>query len=89
MVYVRFYFAWFVLNLNSFRDWKVLRWNVRGLNSDACQRVVRHKINESGCFVICLEETKCSHIDQRFYGNSVLDALIILCVFPQWALLLV
>lgn len=37
-----------------------------GLNSEARQLAVRQKIDESGCSVVCLQETKCMHIDQRF-----------------------
>ena len=57
---------WFVMNQTSSREWKVLCWNVRGLNSEARQLAVRQKINESGCSVVCLQDTKCMHIDQRF-----------------------
>lgn len=59
-------FIWFVMNPNSFRDWKVLCWNVRGLNSEARQRSVHEKIDETGCSVVCLPEMKCDFFDQRF-----------------------
>ena len=39
---------------------------MRGLNSEARQLAVKQKIDESGCSIICLQETKCMHIDQRF-----------------------
>ena len=39
---------------------------MRGLNSENRQRAVRQKIEESGCSVICLQETKCMHMDQHF-----------------------
>ena len=44
----------------------MLCWNVRGLNSESRQRVVRAKIEESECAIVCLQETKCSFFDQRF-----------------------
>ena len=44
----------------------MLCWNVWGLNSESRQLAVKKKIDESGCSVICLQETKCMHIDQRF-----------------------
>jgi exonuclease III len=47
------------------RKWKVLCWNVRGLNSEARQREVRSKIDESECDIICLQETKCENFDWR------------------------
>lgn len=55
-----------VMNQNNFRDWKVLCWNVRGFNSENRQRAVRQKNDESGCSVICLQETECEMMDQRF-----------------------
>ena len=54
------------MNQSGFKDWKVLCWNVRGLNSEARQLAVKQKIDESGCSVVCLQETKCMHIDHRF-----------------------
>ena len=54
------------MNQTRFRDCKVLCWNVRGLNSEARQLAARQKIDESGCSVVCLQETKCMHIDQLF-----------------------
>ena len=47
------------------KDWKVLCWNVRGLNSEIRQRVVRAKIEESQCSVVFLQETMCDFFDQR------------------------
>ena len=54
------------MSQTNFRDWKILCWNVHGLNSEARQLAVKQKIDESGCSIICLQETKCMHIDQRF-----------------------
>lgn len=47
------------------RKWRVLCWNVRGLNSDNRKRDVRNKIDESECDIICLQETKCEVFDWR------------------------
>jgi exonuclease III len=49
----------------SKRKWRVLCWNVRGLNADTRQREVRSKIEESECDIICLQETKCEEFDWR------------------------
>ena len=65
MIYFCCFVLWFVMNQNSVRDWKVFCWNVHGLNSDARQRAVREKIDESSSPIVCLQETKCTHIDQR------------------------
>lgn len=53
------------MNSQQTRDWKVLCWNVSGLNSEERQISVRAKIEESQCSVICLQETKCEFFDQR------------------------
>ena len=45
-----------------FRNWRVLCWNVRGLNSGDRQRDVRANIKRK-CSIICLQETKCEHFD--------------------------
>jgi exonuclease III len=47
------------------RKWRVLCWNVQGLNSEDRQREVRAKIDESDCDIICLQETKCENFDWR------------------------
>jgi len=48
----------------QFRTWKVLCWNVRGPNSD--KNSLRDKISESGCDIICLQETKKENFDLQF-----------------------
>ena len=57
-----YYFStqWLSMNRVTMCSWKVLCWNVRGLNSDARQRSVREKVIESQCSVLCLQETKLS-----------------------------
>jgi hypothetical protein len=47
-------------------DWLVLDWNVIGLNDRDKRLVVYNKIDESNCFVICLQETKCAIFDHSF-----------------------
>jgi hypothetical protein len=53
------------MNNTSRRSWRVLCWNVRGLNSENRQRDVRSKIDESACDIVCLQETKCETVDWR------------------------
>src|SRR3954468_17273997 len=55
----------FLMISANFRNWRVLCWNVRGLNSEARQRDVRNKIDESRCSIICLQETKIDSFDLR------------------------
>ena len=56
----------FAMCLTTMRKWRVLCWNVRGLNSENRQRVVRAKIEESECAIVCLQETKCDLFGERF-----------------------
>lgn len=49
--------------------WKVLSWNVRGINSEKKWNSVRDRISENNCDVVCLQETKRSHIDISFLHN--------------------
>jgi exonuclease III len=51
------------------RDWKILCWNIRGLNSSAKWLSLRDKIKESSCDVICLQETKHDFFDQTYIKN--------------------
>ena len=53
-------------NHTNVRSWKVLCWNVRGLNSDKKWDAICDKIIESGCDVICLQETKREVFDIQF-----------------------
>jgi len=48
------------------RTCKVLSWNVRGINSDKKWDVVRDKIVESSCDLVCLQETKKESFDLLF-----------------------
>ena len=50
---------------NACKNWSVRCWNVRGLNSDARQRAVRQKLDESQCAVACFQDTKCQSFDFR------------------------
>lgn len=43
---------------NRNRSWKVLWWNVRGLNAKRKQSTIRDTIVESQADIICLQETK-------------------------------
>lgn len=52
-----------------FRDWKVLCWNMRGLNSDGKWNSIRDRVTESACDVICLQETKKDSFDLSFIKN--------------------
>ena len=48
------------------RSWNILCWNVRGINAMEKCDVVRDKIVESACSVVCLQETKREHFEMSF-----------------------
>ena len=77
------------MDRNTFsKSWKVLCWNVRGINSDKKWVFIRDKITESNCDIVCLQETKKKKI--LIYSSSknfVLDNLIVLSSYHQWELL--
>ncbi|PNT74430.1 hypothetical protein BRADI_1g14572v3, partial [Brachypodium distachyon] len=50
-------------------DWKILTWNIRGLNGQDKWVQVQRKIKESGCSIICLQETKRTVVDNHFIHN--------------------
>jgi exonuclease III len=54
------------MNLNSVRNWKVMTWNVRGLNSSWKWDPVKNKIADAQCDIVCLQETKKEMFDLSF-----------------------
>jgi exonuclease III len=40
------------------RQWHILCWNIRGINSEDKHNALRTHIDSSGCAIICLQETK-------------------------------
>jgi exonuclease III len=48
------------------RHWKILCWNVRGINSQVKLTAIKSKILETNCEIICLQETKKENFDQSF-----------------------
>ena len=51
------------------RQWNVLCWNIRGINATDKGDVVRQKIEESVCSVVCLQETKWTTFDSAYVRN--------------------
>jgi hypothetical protein len=68
------------------RKWRILCWNVRGLNSDSHQRALRSKIEESQCSVLCVQETKCETIDHKFLRKFCPKRFDFLPFHPLWVL---
>lgn len=48
------------------RPWKILCWNVRGINSDKKWTSIRDRILESNCDIACFQETKRGVFDPSF-----------------------
>ena len=48
------------------KEWNVLCWNIRGINSEKKQLAIRNAIEISGCSVVCLQETKRDSFDASF-----------------------
>lgn len=50
----------------SNKQWNILCWNIKGMNSEAKHLAIRNAINNSGCAVVCLQETKRTSFDSSF-----------------------
>lgn len=48
------------------KQWKVLYWNVHGINAEKKWNALRDRITETNCDVICLQETKRASFDSSF-----------------------
>lgn len=63
-------------------DLAILSWNVRGLNNPAKRRAVQKAVQEFRCNVVCLQETKLSHVNsslvREILGGSFGDSFIFL-----------
>ena len=56
-------------NTTNVRCWKILYWNVCGINSDSKWDSIRDKITETNCDVVCLQEPKKESFDLQFIKN--------------------
>jgi exonuclease III len=54
------------LTMNNTRQFNILVWNIRGINSQAKWDAIRAKIAESSCQVLCLQETKRELFDSLY-----------------------
>jgi exonuclease III len=65
------------MNNASQRFWKILCWNVRGINTDEKWNPIRDTIIDVGCDVLCFQETKRQSFDSQFlrkFSPSGFDA---------------
>ena len=51
------------------RQWIILNWNLRGINSQIRWDAIRLKIEESNCNIICFQETKREDFDHSYIHN--------------------
>jgi exonuclease III len=55
--------------MDSNRLWKILNWNLRGINSEKKWLALASKISESNCDIVCLQETKRKSFDEQYLRN--------------------
>ena len=56
-------------HITNIKSWKILCWNVRGINSVNKWDSIRDKIVESGYDIVCLQETKRETFDLQYIKN--------------------
>ena len=54
------------MNNHKQKCWKVLCWNVRGINSEEKWNSIKDTISEAGCDIFCFQETKRQNFDNQF-----------------------
>lgn len=59
----------FFMSMNQKRSWKVLCWNVRGVNSEDKWDPIRDTVRDACCDIFCFQETKRQHFDSNFIKN--------------------
>jgi exonuclease III len=55
--------------MDSNRLWKILNWNLRGINSEKKWLALASKISESNFDIVCLQETKRESFDEQYLRN--------------------
>jgi exonuclease III len=65
------------------REWTVLCHNIRGINSDRKWNSIRNKIQEIGCDIICLQETKRENFDHAYLRNFTPRSFDNFCFVPS------
>lgn len=48
------------------KQWKILNWNIRGINDKDKWLAIQNKIDETDCDLICIQETKRETLDSRY-----------------------
>jgi exonuclease III len=55
--------------MNSVKSYKILVWNVRGINSQQKWNAIKDKLGESSAGIVCLQETKHDNFDPAYLRN--------------------
>jgi exonuclease III len=50
----------------AIKQWNVLSWNIRGINSDKKWNAIRDRMDNNNCDVLCLQETKRESFDLAY-----------------------
>lgn len=53
----------------AIKQWNVLSWNIRGINSDKKWNAIRDRMDNNNCDVLCLQETKRESFDLAYLRN--------------------
>ena len=69
-------------NHNS-RCWKVLCWNIRGINSEGKWESIRNRISESNCDIISIQETKRESFDIQYIRKFCPPTFDDFCFLPS------
>lgn len=69
--------------------WKVLNWNIRGINSPDKWLHIQNKIDESGCSMVCFQEINKEIIDISFIRKFCLARFDCFAYLPSGGLLTV
>ena len=67
----------------SNRTWKILCWNIRGINAENKWDSIRNKITESNCDIINIQETKRSSFDLNYFRKFYPRSFVAFCFLPS------
>jgi hypothetical protein len=66
----------------SVHSWKVLCWNIRGINTESKWESIRNKITESSCDVISIKKQRGTILILLILESFVLASLMLSVFFP-------
>jgi hypothetical protein len=69
--------------MNTARSYKILVWNVRGINSQQKWDAIRDKLGETSADIVCFQETKCDNFDSSYLRNFCPRSLSRFEFFPS------